>query len=232
MLPAGSHPVVTSAIPLFPDSFSPVLLQCLGSVTNDPKKMEMVIGKCFGMFDKDKSGHIDAAEARACAERVLKLAGVSCLVLHHARLGCGSVRVSNCSPSPDYRQAFRTSSNRTPAAELMLCCATQASHARCAGQQLGTLLHLCSDAMRVHMIYCCTEHVPSLLFLQVTNVPASQVDSIFNKVAGTDQKLDKAEFTLLVNQLLSKAGAATAPVTAAPATPAVAAPAAAPIAAH
>lgn len=73
---------------------------------------------------------------------------------------------------------------------------------------------------------------PSLC-LQVTNVPAGQIDSVFNKVAGSDQKLDKAEFTLLVNQVLKKAGVTTAPVTAAPiAAPAAEAAAAAPVAAQ
>lgn len=46
------------------------LMQCLGGVTNDPKKMEMIISKSFGYFDKDKSGYIDAAEAKACANQV------------------------------------------------------------------------------------------------------------------------------------------------------------------
>lgn len=53
-----------------------MLLQCLGTVSNDPKKLEMVISKCFGMFDKDKSGYIEAAEGRACAEKVLSMAKV------------------------------------------------------------------------------------------------------------------------------------------------------------
>lgn len=46
------------------------VLQCLGSVTSDPKKMGMIVSKSFGMFDKDKSGYIEAAEAKAAAEQV------------------------------------------------------------------------------------------------------------------------------------------------------------------
>lgn len=46
------------------------VLQCFGDVTSDPKKMGMIVSKSFGMFDKDKSGYIDAAEARAAAQQV------------------------------------------------------------------------------------------------------------------------------------------------------------------
>jgi hypothetical protein len=46
------------------------LLQCFGAVTSDPKKMGMIISKSFGMFDKDKSGFIEGAEAKAAAEQV------------------------------------------------------------------------------------------------------------------------------------------------------------------
>jgi hypothetical protein len=46
------------------------VLQCFGAVTSDPKKMGMIVSKSFGMFDKDKSGYIEAAEAKAAAEQV------------------------------------------------------------------------------------------------------------------------------------------------------------------
>jgi hypothetical protein len=39
-------------------------------VTSDPKKMGMIVSKSFGMFDKDKSGFIEAAEARNAAQQV------------------------------------------------------------------------------------------------------------------------------------------------------------------
>jgi hypothetical protein len=51
-----------------------LFLQCLGSVTSDPKKMGMIVSKSFGMFDKDKSGFIEAAEAKAAAQQVRVLA--------------------------------------------------------------------------------------------------------------------------------------------------------------
>jgi hypothetical protein len=47
-----------------------LFLQCFGAVTSDPKKMGMIVSKSFGMFDKDKSGFIEAAEARNAAQQV------------------------------------------------------------------------------------------------------------------------------------------------------------------
>lgn len=70
-------------------------------------------------------------------------------------------------------------------------------------------------------------------------VKPEMIDSTFQKVAGTDQKLDQAEFTQLINDVLSKAGvhgakpavpaaAAPVPVADVAATPAVGAAAVAP----
>ncbi|WIA33635.1 hypothetical protein OEZ86_006758 [Tetradesmus obliquus] len=113
--------------------------KCLGSVTSDPKKMGMIVSKSFGMFDKDKSGYIEAAEAKAAAEQVITMAKLQ-----------GKVK-------------------------------------------------------------------PEML------------DSVFNKAAGTDKKLDQAEFQAMISEVLKKAGvdAAMPPAPAAPAA-AAAAPAAAP----
>lgn len=49
------------------------MLQCLGSL--DDKKLTMAIDKGFDYFDKDKSGSLDAAEAREAASKALALAG-------------------------------------------------------------------------------------------------------------------------------------------------------------
>jgi hypothetical protein len=71
------------------------------------------------------------------------------------------------------------------------------------------------------------------------NVTSAQIEGAFGKAAGTDQKMDKAEFGNLVRSLVEKAGgpktphadAAAAPA-AAPAATAAAAADAAPPAAH
>jgi hypothetical protein len=109
-------------------------------VTSDPKKMGMIISKSFGMFDKDKSGFIEGAEAKAAAEQVINMAKLQ-----------GKVK-------------------------------------------------------------------PEML------------DSVFNKCAGSDAKLDQAEFQSMISEVLKKAGvdAAMPPApAAAAAAPAAAAPAAA-----
>jgi hypothetical protein len=38
----------------------------------------------------------------------------------------------------------------------------------------------------------------------ITNVPQSAIDSTFARVAGPDQKLDRAEFAVLVKELLGR----------------------------
>lgn len=38
----------------------------------------------------------------------------------------------------------------------------------------------------------------------ITNVPQSAIDSTFARVAGPDQKLDRAEFAVLVKELLTR----------------------------
>lgn len=60
-------------------------------------------------------------------------------------------------------------------------------------------------------------------------VKPEMLDSVFNKAAGTDKKLDQAEFQAMISEVLKKAGvdAAMPPAPAAPAA-AAAAPAAAP----
>eukprot|EP00879_Flechtneria_rotunda_P000845 GHRR01000970.1.p1 GENE.GHRR01000970.1~~GHRR01000970.1.p1 ORF type:complete len:116 (+),score=40.58 GHRR01000970.1:157-504(+) len=99
----------------------------LGGYLSDQGKLEPIISKAFGMFDRDGSGYIDGPEAKACADKVLGMIGLS-------------------------------------------------------------------------------------------NVPTSHIDSVFNKVAGPDQKLDKAEFGKLMHELLRRvegtgaAGAAAAGV--------------------
>ncbi len=81
----------------------------------DPAKLEGAITQGFGLFDKDKSGFIEAAEVTACVRKVLSLGGL-------------------------------------------------------------------------------------------THINDQQINSVFAKFAGTDGKLDKAEFQQLVHQLLSKVG--------------------------
>jgi hypothetical protein len=52
------------------------------------------------------------------------------------------------------------------------------------------------------------------LLAGLANLPIDKIDMIFNKVAGPDQKVDKSEFSQLVNQLLkavNKDEAAAAP---------------------
>jgi len=72
-----------------------------------------------------------------------------------------------------------------------------------------------------------------LKLAKVKNVKPEQLDSVFNKAAGADKKLDKAEFADYVHKVLGKTAPAAA--TAAPAgapMDAAAAPPAAPVAAH
>lgn len=42
----------------------------------------------------------------------------------------------------------------------------------------------------------------------IKNIPQSGIDSTFNKVAGPDQRLTKAEFTALIHRLLASHGQA------------------------
>lgn len=69
-------------------------------------------------------------------------------------------------------------------------------------------------------VKACVEKVLSLA--GITSIPTSAIDGQFNKVAGPDQKLDKAEFTALIHQLLQQQGQQPAAPGAAP--PAAAAP--------
>eukprot|EP00775_Hariotina_reticulata_P006993 gene6993-7207_t len=65
-----------------------------------------------------------------------------------------------------------------------------------------------------------------LKLAKVNNVKPEQLDTVFNKVSGADQKLDKAEFAGYVHKVLGQ----SAPATAAPAGPPVDAAAAPPVA--
>jgi hypothetical protein len=63
-----------------------------------------------------------------------------------------------------------------------------------------------------HVRACCSIEGPEvnacvqkvLGLAGITSVPQSAIDSTFARVAGPDQKLDKAEFAVLVNELLGR----------------------------
>lgn len=52
----------------------------------------------------------------------------------------------------------------------------------------------------------CVERVLGLAGIK--NIPASAIDGVFNKVSGPDKRLDKAEFTAMVHQLIASHGQA------------------------
>ena len=64
---------------------------------SDPSKLEPIIAKSFGMFDKDKSGFIDGPEAMAAADKVLQMAGMN--KPHHTHIEAVFNKVSG----PDKR---------------------------------------------------------------------------------------------------------------------------------
>eukprot|EP00775_Hariotina_reticulata_P006994 gene6994-7208_t len=62
-------------------------------------------------------------------------------------------------------------------------------------------------------VKACVQQVLSLAGIK--NIPESHIDTVFNKVAGPDAKLDKVEFTTLITTLLNKSGQAPAPASSA-----------------
>jgi hypothetical protein len=182
----------------------------------DDKKVQMAIDKGFAFFDTDKSGFIDGNEACAAARKALShtgpLGAVSavtelCMILLMAVLAACSMLMLVSVQST----AFVTQS------EVLLLW-QQAAYSIHAFNNPGVSMHapwchghafaftfvcLPSSDCPAHSAHCCV--VPGMLLPQ-QKVTDDMIQGVFNKYAGPDKKMDKAEFGNCVAGLVERVG--------------------------